>query len=532
MMGLMQSAVRSAACARAEHLLIWNELMIREHRLHDARLVGRQFRCLIGSDHGWLGGIGFGSAARYLEDRDEWMGWNAAQRTAHLPRVINTTRFLVRPDVRCPILASHVLGLCARRIAGDLERRCKLRPWLLESFVDLTAYLGTWYKEANWRKAGQTKGRGRNGPRDAGLSRKDIYWHPLMGGLDARCGVECFAAEALESHHGLDGAGWAEQEFGTCALGDKRLTRRLVKIVGDEAAHPGGPHAQAAGGDPAQLKAFYRFVNNENPEMNVTGLLQTHRTQSLRRMKARDTVLVVQDTTDLNFTSYTHCAGLGETNANQTGAKADLLVRAKWDRQLEGTDATLFAELAAAPLAKSVKIAVPRQREHVGKPSAPGRPLIWVLSAPLVSAVENAISLFLLRQVVAVDFFVFNVLGYPPVQQGNVLILPRGQVGVADACSGIRSLTACLFAGSFLAAIFLDRLWKKVLLVGVAMALAFFTNLLRSLFLTAWAYAYGSEAIEGTLHDATGFAILGLTCVGLFCLLPLFNAANWRRWLG
>jgi len=374
MMGLMQSAVRSAACARAEHLLIWNELMIREHRLHDARLVGRQFRCLIGSDHGWLGGIGFGSAARYLEDRDEWMGWNAAQRTAHLPRVINTTRFLVRPDVRCPILASHVLGLCARRIAGDLERRCKLRPWLLESFVDLTAYLGTWYKEANWRKAGQTKGRGRNGPRDAGLSRKDIYWHPLMGGLDARCGEECFAAEALESHHGLDGAGWAEQEFGTCALGDKRLTRRLVKIVGDEAAHPGGPHAQAAGGDPAQLKAFYRFVNNENPEMNVTGLLQTHRTQSLRRMKARDTVLVVQDTTDLNFTSYTHCAGLGEINANQTGAKADLLVRAKWDRQLEGTDATLFAELAAAPLAKSVKIAVPRQREHVGKPSAPGRP--------------------------------------------------------------------------------------------------------------------------------------------------------------
>jgi len=366
--------LRLIEVATAEHLLIWNELMIREHRLRDARLVGRQFRCLIGSDHGWLGGIGFGGAALYLEDRDEWMGWNAAQRTAHLSRVINMTRFLVRPGVRCPNLASHVLGLCARRIAGDLERRCKLRPWLLESFVDLTAYLGTWYKEANWRKAGQTKGRGRNGPRDAGLSRKDIYWHPLMGGLDARCGVECFAAEALESHHGLDGAGWAEQEFGTCALGDKRLTRRLVKIVGDEAAHPGGPHAQAAGGDPAQLKAFYRFVNNENPEMNVTGLLQTHRTQSLRRMKARDTVLVVQDTTDLNFTSYTHCAGLGETNANQTGAKADLLVRAKWDRQLEGTDATLFAELAAAPLAKSVKIAVPRQREHVGKPSAPGRP--------------------------------------------------------------------------------------------------------------------------------------------------------------
>lgn len=157
---------------------------------------------------------------------------------------------------------------------------------------------------------------------------------------------------------------------------------------------------------------------------------------------------------------------------------------------------------------------------------------IWVISAPLMSAVENAISLFLLRKVVTVVFTVFSLLGYPLVQEGNILVLPHGSVGVADACSGIRSLTACLFAGSFLAAEFFDGMWKKILLVGAALGLAFFTNLLRSLFLTGWAYAYGSEAIEGTLHDATGFAVLGLTCVGLFCLMPFFHGANWRRWLG
>ena len=158
--------------------------------------------------------------------------------------------------------------------------------------------------------------------------------------------------------------------------------------------------------------------------------------------------------------------------------------------------------------------------------------LIWVLSAPLMSAVETAVSLFLLRKVVAVVFTLFSLLGYPLVQEGSILILPHGSVGVADACSGIRSLTACLFAGTFLAAVFFDRLWKKILLVGLAIVFAFFTNLLRSLFLTGWAYAYGSDAIEGTLHDATGYAVLGLTCVGLFCLLPLFRGENWRRWFG
>jgi exosortase len=126
-------------------------------------------------------------------------------------------------------------------------------------------------------------------------------------------------------------------------------------------------------------------------------------------------------------------------------------------------------------------------------------------------------------KVTAVVFFAFDMLGLPLERHGNVLVLPRGEVGVAEACSGIRSLTGSIFAGSFLAAVFLDRFWKKIALVVAAMVLAFFTNIVRSLFLTGWAYAYGSEAIEGTVHDVTGYAVLGLTCLGLLALIPLFN---------
>jgi len=451
-----------------EHLLIWNELMIREHPLRDARLVGRQFRYLIGSAHGWLGGIGFGSAALYLESRDTWLGWSDAQRTAHLPRVINMARFLIRPGLRCPNLASHVLGLCARRIAADFERRYRLRPWLMESFVDASAYEGTCYQAANWSHVGQTKGRGRNGAHDAGKTRKDVYLYPLVNDIHAQLGVERFPWEPMPAHHGLEGEGWAEQEFGACELGDERLTRRLVRIITAQAAHPGASHTQAAGGDAHQAKATYRFLENDRAQIDIANILQTHRTQTLRRCKAHPTVLVVQDTCELNFSSRPHCEGLGQTKANQTGAKtrslnlhsslaleaesglplgvlrlhgyapepaqgkdphrpieqkesyrwieayedcnpiaallpgtrivnvadregdffelfdwrrrqpdgakAHLLVRAQHDRKLQGSDAKLFAELAAAPLAGTVKIAVPRQREHLAKPSAPGRP--------------------------------------------------------------------------------------------------------------------------------------------------------------
>lgn len=154
--------------------------------------------------------------------------------------------------------------------------------------------------------------------------------------------------------------------------------------------------------------------------------------------------------------------------------------------------------------------------------------LVWLVSAPLVSVVETQLNLFLLRKIVTLVSFVFDLLGLPIEQQGNLLVLPTGTVGVEEACSGIRSLTACLFAGSFLAAVFLDRWWKKVGLVAVALGLAFLTNLARGLFLTAWAYRRGAHAIEGTVHDVAGYAVLGLTVAGLLCLLPLFNLGSGR----
>lgn len=160
--------------------------------------------------------------------------------------------------------------------------------------------------------------------------------------------------------------------------------------------------------------------------------------------------------------------------------------------------------------------------------------IIWLISAPMVSVVEKEIRVFLLTKVTIVVFNLFEIIGYEIEREGNVLILPEGQVGVEEACSGIRSLTACLFAGSFLASVFLNSLKKKVFLVAAAMGFAVLTNMIRSMFLTLWAYHYGSQAIDahwvlpivgdiGSVHDVTGFAILGVTCVGLICLLPIIN---------
>ena len=50
--------------------------MAREHPRGAGPLVGAQLRYLVGSAHGWLGGLGFGAAALRLRDRDRWIGWD------------------------------------------------------------------------------------------------------------------------------------------------------------------------------------------------------------------------------------------------------------------------------------------------------------------------------------------------------------------------------------------------------------------------------------------------------------------------
>ncbi|MFU8849018.1 MAG: exosortase/archaeosortase family protein [Opitutales bacterium] len=160
--------------------------------------------------------------------------------------------------------------------------------------------------------------------------------------------------------------------------------------------------------------------------------------------------------------------------------------------------------------------------------------LIWMLSAPMVAVLDNKLRVFLMEKVTVVVFGVFDFMGYELERQGNILILPEGSVGVEEACSGIRSLTGCLFAGSFFGAVFLQQFWKKALMVFLAMCLAVLMNLIRSMFLTLWSYHYGPNAIDaewslpiigniGTVHDVTGILIMVLTSIGLLCFLPIFN---------
>jgi hypothetical protein len=107
----------------------------------------------------------------------------------------------------------------------------------------------------------------------------------------------------LSNHHR-----WAAQELATADLGDARLTKRLVRIVADKLAKPTASIPQASGSW-AATKATYRFLASE--QVAADHIRAAHRDATWRRLQSYDAVLVLQDTTELLYTSHPHTTGLG-----------------------------------------------------------------------------------------------------------------------------------------------------------------------------------------------------------------------------
>lgn len=159
---------------------LWNEVMARHHYLGYQPLAGAQLRYLVYAGDRLLAALGFGAAAWRVLDRDDFIGWNDAQRVARLHLIVNNARFLIMPAVRVQFLASSLLAQAARQLPRDWQAVYGYRPLLLESFVECDRFSGTAYRAANWLFVGETTGRGKL-DRDHKTPKtfKSIWCYPL-----------------------------------------------------------------------------------------------------------------------------------------------------------------------------------------------------------------------------------------------------------------------------------------------------------------------------------------------------------------
>jgi exosortase len=124
-----------------------------------------------------------------------------------------------------------------------------------------------------------------------------------------------------------------------------------------------------------------------------------------------------------------------------------------------------------------------------------------------------------------VEFICHYVFAIEIVRQGAKLLDPSGRYGyeVAAACAGMRSLIATSAVAVIYAMVSFRTWWKRAVLIGSALPLAVFGNVVRMMTIILVAEIWGQQAGE-SVHEGGPF--------GVYSLLPYVPAFGGLLFLG
>ena len=149
------------------------------------------------------------------------------------------------------------------------------------------------------------------------------------------------------------------------------------------------------------------------------------------------------------------------------------------------------------------------------------------LMLPFPRRVEGMITIPLQQYATVSAVFSLETLGYHVIREGNVIRIGETVVAVAEACNGLRMLTAFFVISGFVVLISNRKFWEKAVLLISTIPIALLCNTIR-LTLTSIAFTYvHSERLEELFHDFGGLAMMplaiGMILLELWLMKVLFN---------
>ncbi len=144
----------------------------------------------------------------------------------------------------------------------------------------------------------------------------------------------------------------------------------------------------------------------------------------------------------------------------------------------------------------------------------------FLVAVPWPSGIEAFVVNTLTRLNVSATVEVLGGLGIPALQHGNVIEVATGNVGINEACSGIRSFQATLMISLFFGEFYRLAIKRRAACVVIGLCLAFLFNIVRTTLLTYVAAKKGVGAIA-VWHDPAGVTIL------VACFVSLWLASMW-----
>jgi exosortase len=159
-------------------------------------------------------------------------------------------------------------------------------------------------------------------------------------------------------------------------------------------------------------------------------------------------------------------------------------------------------------------------------------PLFFLLfMVPLPATLFYAVAFPLQNLAARNAAWTLDTLGVPVLLDGNIIHLTKQSLGVAEACSGIRSLISLLFVTVGWAALTLPGFWGKAVFVAAVVPITILANAGRVVITGLIGQSFGVEYAQGFFHTFSGWLVFVLAFV---CLLGIHRvirrlAASWQK---
>jgi exosortase len=141
--------------------------------------------------------------------------------------------------------------------------------------------------------------------------------------------------------------------------------------------------------------------------------------------------------------------------------------------------------------------------------SWPAIGFLWFM-IPLHGRVAGLLSEHLQRLATVVSAHLIETAGFPAQTEGNVILLSDVDMGIVEACNGLRMMMT-FFALSCAVAVFITApVWKKVLLIAGAIPVAVACNVIRISSTGILHETAGPEVADRVFHDLAGWLMMPL----------------------
>ena len=149
--------------------------------------------------------------------------------------------------------------------------------------------------------------------------------------------------------------------------------------------------------------------------------------------------------------------------------------------------------------------------------------LFLCLMLPWPNRVQAAVTIPLQDWATSSAVFCLEMVGYEVIQEGNVIHIGDASVAVAEACNGLRMITAFFVISGLVVLLVKRAWWEKLIVLASSLPITLLCNTVRLAITAVFFTVLEGEHWEKIFHDFGGYAMMPLALAAIVAELWLLT---------